>query len=513
MSRGRKPIPQTGCVYRPFITRTDKAGKKTKSRGRFYWARYVDEKGQRVQIALKNTNGQGITDKGVAQSVLRDRVRHAERAAAGLIDPYVESAKVPFGTVITRYSEHLRAKAVTDLHLTKSLARIEWIATQAGITRLGDFTAERVVSALDALALGTATPETRNPGKLGEGRSPKTLNEYRAAAFGLGAWATKIARILAHNPIDAVPVRPKRGDIRKKRRALTPEEATRLLANSKSRSIWYEVALYTGLRVSEMQQLQWGDLQLDSDTPNIELRAETTKSRRQDSVPIRKGLASKLALLRPPKAKATDPVFRSTPTRETFRRDCERAGIDLRPDQRGRTLDRHALRTTFVTWLSVAGVAPRLAQKLARHSDLRLTMTVYTDAALLAGKEAVEALPLLAPEPAQDAPQTPSATLEPVALSVALEFVSEGLKPSQSGTEAEDASDVTTREFSGFDTACRGSSRRLDGGGGGNRTPVRKQSTKTSTRLVLDLISFGGAPQDGLPTNQPSTVSGRRQKA
>lgn len=52
-----------------------------------------------------------------------------------------------------------------------------------------------------------------------------------------------------------------------------------------------------------------------------------------------------------------------------------------------------------------------------------------------------------------------------------------------------------------------------NGGGGGNRTPVRKQSTEISTRLVLDFISPGGAPQNRLPTGQPSTVSSRRQKA
>jgi len=47
----------------------------------------------------------------------------------------------------------------------------------------------------------------------------------------------------------------------------------------------------------------------------------------------------------------------------------------------------------FVTILSVVKIPPRVAQKLARHTDLQLTMNVYTDAGMLAGAEAMETLP------------------------------------------------------------------------------------------------------------------------
>ena len=56
--------------------------------------------------------------------------------------------------------------------------------------------------------------------------------------------------------------------------------------------------------------------------------------------------------------------------------------IDKR-DDRGRSLDVHALRTTFGTLLSKGGVAPRTAQAAMRHSDIKLTMGVYTDPKLL----------------------------------------------------------------------------------------------------------------------------------
>ncbi|CAN5306171.1 hypothetical protein BH10PLA2_BH10PLA2_22530 [soil metagenome] len=65
-------------------------------------------------------------------------------------------------------------------------------------------------------------------------------------------------------------------------------------------------------------------------------------------------------------------------------------------DDRGRSHDVHALRTTFGTLLSKGGVAPRTAQAAMRHSDLKLTMGVYTDPRLLDVRGALDTLPALA---------------------------------------------------------------------------------------------------------------------
>jgi integrase len=68
--------------------------------------------------------------------------------------------------------------------------------------------------------------------------------------------------------------------------------------------------------------------------------------------------------------------------------------IDKR-DERGRTVDVHALRHTFGTLLSAAGVAPRTAQAAMRHSTIDLTMNVYTDPKLLDVAGAMDLLPAL----------------------------------------------------------------------------------------------------------------------
>jgi hypothetical protein len=61
----------------------------------------------------------------------------------------------------------------------------------------------------------------------------------------------------------------------------------------------------------------------------------------------------------------------------------------------GRVLDFHARRMSFVSNLALGGVPLAVAQKLARHSDPRLTANVYTHLGLADLGKAVEALPPL----------------------------------------------------------------------------------------------------------------------
>src|SRR5262249_35726296 len=81
---------------------------------------------------------------------------------------------------------------------------------------------------------------------------------------------------------------------------------------------------------------------------------------------------------------------------DMMRLDLQGAGIPF-SDAEGRICDFHALRHSYITLLQRSGVHPKVAQELARHSDIRLTMNVYTHAHPhdLAG--AVEALPSLLP--------------------------------------------------------------------------------------------------------------------
>ena len=88
-----------------------------------------------------------------------------------------------------------------------------------------------------------------------------------------------------------------------------------------------------------------------------------------------------------------DPLF-IMPNLKTFKKDLAFAGIEFK-DESGRTVDFHALRTCLATHLSMAKVGPRTAQAALRHSDIKLTMQVYTDPQLLDVSGDLDSLPAL----------------------------------------------------------------------------------------------------------------------
>jgi hypothetical protein len=62
-------------------------------------------------------------------------------------------------------------------------------------------------------------------------------------------------------------------------------------------------------------------------------------------------------------------------------------------DHDGLFADFHSMRHMFITSLERAGVRPKMAQTLARHSDIRLTLGVYTHVELDDQTAAIAALP------------------------------------------------------------------------------------------------------------------------
>ena len=138
------------------------------------------------------------------------------------------------------------------------------------------------------------------------------------------------------------------------------------------------------------------DLELDSPRPQITLPGTATKNGEEARLPLRSDLAAELGQwLHATGKRAQDRVFR-VPAElvKTLKRDLAHAGIPFR-DESGRTVDVHALRHTTATLLSRANVPPRVAQQILRHSDIKLTMQVYTDVQKTDEIHAVQALPTL----------------------------------------------------------------------------------------------------------------------
>ena len=102
---------------------------------------------------------------------------------------------------------------------------------------------------------------------------------------------------------------------------------------------------------------------------------------------------------------ASDPVDPEHPvftipdqTAKTLRADLSDAGIEYR-DADGRVADFHALRHSFISSLARGGVHPKVAQQLARHSTITLTMDRYSHTVVGELASGLQALPDLSARP------------------------------------------------------------------------------------------------------------------
>ncbi len=187
------------------------------------------------------------------------------------------------------------------------------------------------------------------------------------------------------------------------------------------RALIFKTLVLTGLRKGELAAVTVGHFEHNGPMPVIVMNSDQTKNRQRAEIPLRVDLADDLrkwlASLHNARHGASDAsgerialtfqrdagdvlpldtrLFRVPKGLvRILNRDLKTAGISKR-DERGRTIDVHALRHSFGTLLSKGGVAPRTAQAAMRHSTINLTMNTYTDPRLLDVQGALDSLPSL----------------------------------------------------------------------------------------------------------------------
>ncbi len=160
------------------------------------------------------------------------------------------------------------------------------------------------------------------------------------------------------------------------------------------RALCYRLALTTGLRRNEIRSLAWASFDLGSDEPTVTVEAGYSKRRRRDVLPLRADVATALREWRQehPQVGSVFPLPQKSA--KMLSADLMAAGIDYR-DSSGRVVDFHALRHTFITDLVRGGVHVKVAQALARHSTVALTMDLYTHLEVLDHPSALQVLPAL----------------------------------------------------------------------------------------------------------------------
>ena len=175
-----------------------------------------------------------------------------------------------------------------------------------------------------------------------------------------------------------------------------PEVKERLKRVGQERALLYRFMLTTGLRKGEVTSLPAKALDLDSDPPCVHIEGRHAKSGKSAVLPLRPDLAEDLRRHLAQRDGNGDGLLFDVPSdfKRVFDNDLDAAGI-AKTDAQGRTLDIHCLRHTFATLLARNGASPATAQKLLRHSDIRLTMNIYTHLDLADTASAVAALPAI----------------------------------------------------------------------------------------------------------------------
>ena len=145
------------------------------------------------------------------------------------------------------------------------------------------------------------------------------------------------------------------------------------------RALIYKTLILTGLRKGELAMLRWSDLHLEEPNPWLQVRAEIARSA---ALPIRSDLVDDLKVWKATVGGEGRVFTVAAGIDRIFKRDLAAAKI-LAKDADGRVVDVRALRHTTASHLATAGVAPRTAQALMRHSDIRLTLGTYSDPQML----------------------------------------------------------------------------------------------------------------------------------
>lgn len=300
-------------------------------------------------------------DEQAAQTKLAQRLREVALEAAGIAPPHPEP---PLSVLTREYLKHIERRIATTTLASKRQA----------LQRFNHyFHADPRPSRLTTKAIGEYLAHLIRSGLSNDSANIHCSHIRSLLDWGYGSGELPVASPAAQAkplPQSQTKVRP--------RRALTPEECVRLQTAAEG---WLQTAvglgLYAGLRIDEIGQLEWRDLDLEKDL--LTVRLEVGKSDRQDLLPLHQALKAHLSTLKlQTRPQPSDRVVQvpGNPYRPLYQL-LERAQIQRR-NEHG-VIDWHALRHTYITMIAVLFGEARAKelQMLARHASPVTTLKVY----------------------------------------------------------------------------------------------------------------------------------------
>jgi integrase len=362
--------------------------KRTKKKNEPWTIQWVDHEGKR-------RTAKGFTDKGLTEQLAAKLEGEARMRSHGLVDTEAEAFAKQKAAPI---AEHLSAfedsmAETTREHVKLTMTRARRVVEGCGAQSLADLSAEKVEAFLRSL-------------RREQSISRRTYNHYLQAIDAFCNWCVGTKRLLA-NPLTGVGRLNTEVEIRHKRRALTADEVAQLVASARAsaesircftgeqRARIYILSYMTGLRRGEIASLTPRSFQLNTTPPTLTLEAASSKHRRRDVLPLHPDLVTQLrdwlAGMQP--GEKLFPRLARRRTSLMVKKDLERVGIPYVNDDG--IADFHAAgRHTHITELLRNGASLPEAQKLARHSDIKMTMR-YTHIGIVDQAKAVANLPAL----------------------------------------------------------------------------------------------------------------------
>ncbi|GJM17951.1 MAG: hypothetical protein DHS20C14_01640 [Phycisphaeraceae bacterium] len=326
-----------------------------------------------------------VTRKDVAEQRGREWVAREERQRAGLIVDPVElhAAETPIVELIEEFRQSLKARGLEADYVRKPVQRCRDLCDILSWRRLAD-----------------ANPMELRRYLEGSNWSPTTRNHYLDAVKQLFRWLHRDGRI-PHSPIADVPRFKVAFTETYDRAAFTEDELVRLIdpKTTDKRRLYradvYALMVFSGLRWTEAGRLQVRDIRRDDDGYSIMIPRGKDKANRGDVIELQAELEpviERLVAERNPRDKL---MHAGLPTRHTFRRDCERAGIEHeRAD--GSRIVRYSSRDTYTSLLRALARSTDQLRALTRHRT-RGMEDRYTDRKTQGLRTLVNRMPVVVP--------------------------------------------------------------------------------------------------------------------
>jgi len=370
-------------IFRQKYTVKDENGKTIRKQSKNW---YIDYKAaDRTRKRVK-----GFKDKQATAQLAAKLERESEFAQAGIVDKYKKHRLRPL-------SEHLedfrKALGDTTKHAKQTVKSVKKVFEACRFRKWADIQASTFFNYLNKL---------KNHGDM----SPRTFNFYLKAGKQFCRWMVQDQRAsqspLEHLKAETITNR------KRQRRVLNADEIRTLLEVTKAaperfgmtgyeRALLYRLAVETGLRANELRNLKVSSFDFNNLT--VTAVAVYTKNKQIATLPLRADTAGELQSFfasKMPNTKAFGGRYQKLTDRTAEMLRCDLADANIHyQDDAGMYFDFHSFRHEAGSLLAASGTHPKVAQSIMRHSDINLTMSLYTHTLRGQESQAVENLPNL----------------------------------------------------------------------------------------------------------------------